>query len=161
MRAGRFPWVGDAGEVGEELRAGIDDAEVDVEMVAEGGLDEVPLVLAQQACVHEDAGEAVADGLVQEAGADGGIDAAGETADDAAGADLFAGAGGGGVDESAMLRRSTGRTRRGSPGGSRRRRRAHLRGTARRRTSWRRDADARRGSRERDHVEALRRRRRG
>ena len=40
--------------------------------------------------VDEDAGELVADGFVNEDGGDGGIDASGEAADDAAAADLGA-----------------------------------------------------------------------
>jgi hypothetical protein len=60
-----------------------------VEVVAEGRLDELALVLAQQAVVDEDAGELVADGPVQQGGDDGRIDAAGEAADDAV-ADLLA-----------------------------------------------------------------------
>jgi hypothetical protein len=47
-------------------------------------------VFAQDAVVDEDAGELAADGLVDEHGGDGGIDAAGETADDVARADLLA-----------------------------------------------------------------------
>ena len=52
------------------------DAQVDLEVVAEGGLDQVALVLPQQAVVDEDADELVADGLVQQGGDDGRIDAA-------------------------------------------------------------------------------------
>ena len=46
--------------------AASDHAQVDLEMVAEGRLDRLPLVLPQQAVVDEDARQPVADGLVQQ-----------------------------------------------------------------------------------------------
>ncbi len=86
-------WVIDAGKVIEEGFGRIDDAEVDFEMVAEGVFDEIALFVAEQAVVDEDAGELVADGFVEERSDDGGIDAAGEAAEDAFVADEFSYAG--------------------------------------------------------------------
>ena len=59
-------------------------------MAAEGGDDALRLLAAQEAVVDEDAGELVAHGPVHQGGGDGGVDAAGEGADDAAGAHLLA-----------------------------------------------------------------------
>ena len=59
-------------------------------MVAEGGFDGLAFVFSEEAVVDEDAFELVADGFVEERGEDGGIDAAGEAADDGVGTDLFA-----------------------------------------------------------------------
>ena len=85
--------VGDAGERVEEHRAGVDMDQRDVEVAAEQ-VDHLPgLAEAEQAGVDEDAGELVADGLVDQQRGDGGIDAAGEAADHAAAADLVADAG--------------------------------------------------------------------
>ena len=56
-------------------------AQIDFEMIAEGGFDQLPLVFPQQAVVDEDADELFADGLVEQGGHDGGIDPAGEAAD--------------------------------------------------------------------------------
>src|SRR5262249_22048662 len=56
-------------------------------------------VFAQDPVVHENAGELIADGLVDQHGGDGRIDASGEAADDVAFANLFADAGDGGLDE--------------------------------------------------------------
>ena len=78
----------DAGEALEEQRAGVDVDQRDVEVAAEQVDHLLGLAEAEQAGVDEDAGELVADGLVQEQGGDGGIDAAGEAADDAGRADL-------------------------------------------------------------------------
>ena len=61
-----------------------------MEVAAEGLDDLLRLVLAQQAVVDEDARELVADGLVHEQRGDGGVDAAGERAEDALAADLGA-----------------------------------------------------------------------
>ncbi len=82
--------VGDARQACEELLRPIDDAQVHVEVVAEGGDDALPLVPAEQAVVHEDADELLADGLVQQRGDDGGIHPAAEAADDLGVADLLA-----------------------------------------------------------------------
>ena len=70
-----FLRVGDAGEVAEEGVLFVGGAEVDVEVVAEGVLDELALVEAEEAVVNKDAGELRADGLVQQRGNDGGIHA--------------------------------------------------------------------------------------
>jgi hypothetical protein len=56
--------------------------------VAEHGDDIGRLVLAHQAVVDEDAGQLVADRLMDQHGRNGGIDAAGQAADDALVADL-------------------------------------------------------------------------
>ena len=61
--------------------------------------DALRLFAAEQAVVDEDAGELVADRAVHERGGDGGVDAAGERADDAAVADLLADADDGVGDE--------------------------------------------------------------
>ncbi len=91
--------VGDALEIAEELRAGVDDRQVDVEVIAEGRLDEVALALAQEAVVNEHARQLIADGFVNERGADGGINAPRQAADDATVADLIADSLGGDLDE--------------------------------------------------------------
>ncbi len=74
--------VGDAGQAGEELFGPVDDAQVHFEVVTKGRDDAFALVAAEQAVVHEDADELVADGLVDKRSGDGGIDAAAEAADD-------------------------------------------------------------------------------
>ena len=53
-------------------------------------LDLLPLAGAQQAVVNEDAGEPVPDGPVDEGGGHGGVDAAGQAADDVGLADPLA-----------------------------------------------------------------------
>ena len=68
-------------------------------MAVEGVDHPLGLFAAQEAVVDEDAGELVADGAVDEGGGDGGVDAAGERADDAAVADLLADAEDGVGDE--------------------------------------------------------------
>src|SRR5690606_33134453 len=74
--------VGDAGERGEELLLGVDHEELrPAGGGAEGLLDLLGLVLAHQAVVHVHAGEAVADGALHERRGDGGVHAAGESAD--------------------------------------------------------------------------------
>ena len=82
--------VGLAGERGQEALAGIDMHERDVEVAAEQRHDLLGLVQPQQAVVDEDAGELVADRLVDQHGGDRAVDAAGEPADHAALADLGA-----------------------------------------------------------------------
>src|SRR6185503_4758078 len=82
--------VAHAGQLAEELLAGVAGAKVDLEVVAEGGLDEVAFVLTEQAVVDEDADELVADRLVEQGRDDGGIDAAREAADHLAGLHLLA-----------------------------------------------------------------------
>ena len=59
----------------------------------------VKFVFAQHAVVDEDAGEAVADGAVQEYGGHGGVYAAAESEDHAVVADLLFERGYGGVDK--------------------------------------------------------------
>ncbi len=95
--AALFLRISDAGKISEELAAGIDDAEVDLEMVAESGLDQVALAGAEQAGIDKDAVQLRADGLVQKRGDDGGIHTAGEAADHMATADLIANAGADGI----------------------------------------------------------------
>src|SRR5262249_14788283 len=53
--------VADTLEVSKKLLSSIVDAQVDLEMVGEGGLDKLALIFAQQAIVHEDADELVGD----------------------------------------------------------------------------------------------------
>ena len=69
------------------------------ELAVEGVDDTLRLLAAQEAVVDEDAGQLVADGFVDERGGDGGVDAAGERADDAPGPDFRADAGDGVGDE--------------------------------------------------------------
>ena len=80
----------DAGELREEAVGGIDVHERHLERAAEELADAFRLVLAEQAVVHEDAGELVADGLEDERGGHGGIDAAGEAEDHVRGTDGLA-----------------------------------------------------------------------
>ena len=79
-----------AGERLQEALAGVDVHERNVEVAAEQRDDLLGLVEAQQAVVDEDAGELVADRLVDQHGGDRAVDAAGQAADDAALADLGA-----------------------------------------------------------------------
>ena len=74
----------------EEALAGVDVHQRDVEVAAEQRHDLLGLVEPQQAVVDEDAGELVADRLVDQHGGHRAVDAAGEAADDAALADLGA-----------------------------------------------------------------------
>ena len=53
--------VGHAGQLVEEPVDGVSHAQVELEMVAERGLDQLRLVFAEQAVVHEDADQLVAD----------------------------------------------------------------------------------------------------
>ena len=73
----------DALEPREEAVGGVDVDERDVEVALERLDDLGRLVLAQQAVVDEDAGELVADRLVDEQRRDRRVDAAGERAEDA------------------------------------------------------------------------------
>ena len=82
--------VGDAREPREEPLLGADVDERDVEVAAEGLDDLLRLVGAHEPVVDEHARELVADRLVDEQRRDGRVDAAGEAADDALGADLRA-----------------------------------------------------------------------
>ena len=89
----------DAGEFLEEAVAGAGDAQVHVHVAVEGVDDLLGLAEAHQAVVDVDAGQLIADGSVDERGGDGGIDAAGESADHVVGADLVADLGDGFGDE--------------------------------------------------------------
>ena len=62
----------------------------DVVVAAEEAHDLLRLALPQQAGIDKDAGQPVADRLVQQRRGDRGIDPAGQTADDPAAADLAA-----------------------------------------------------------------------
>ena len=73
----------DALEPREEPLRRVDVDERDVEVAAERLDHLLGLVLAQQAVVDEDAGELVADRLVDEQRGDGRVDAAGERAEHA------------------------------------------------------------------------------
>src|SRR5687768_14166275 len=75
--------VADAGKLGEEARSSAHRHERNVVMAAEEIDDLARLVLAQEAMIDEDAGELIADRFMDEERGDGGIDAAGEAADDA------------------------------------------------------------------------------
>ena len=74
----------------KEALARIDVHQRDVEVAAEQRHDLLGLVQPQQAVVDEDAGELVADRLVDQHGGHRAVDAAGQPADDAALADLGA-----------------------------------------------------------------------
>ena len=70
---------------------GVHVLELDVEIVAEDALHGLRFVRAQQAVVDEDAGELVADGLVQQRRRDAGIHAAAQAENDVLVADLLRG----------------------------------------------------------------------
>ena len=74
--------VGDALQQPQKLVGGVHVHQVQVVMLPEQVQDFLGLVFAQQAVVHEDAGEAVADGPVHQDGGDRGVHPAGEGADD-------------------------------------------------------------------------------
>ena len=80
----------DAVEGVEEAVAFVGVDQRDVVVVAEEGDDLLGLALAHEAGVDEDAGELVADRLVDQDGGDRAVDAAGEAADDLGVADLGA-----------------------------------------------------------------------
>src|SRR4029077_3760648 len=82
--------IAQAGEPAQEAVLGIDGDERDLEAVAEGADHLLALVLAHQPVVDEHARELVADRAVDEQRRDRGVDTTGETADDAAVADLRA-----------------------------------------------------------------------
>ena len=85
--------VGHAVELRQEQVARVAVHELDVEPVAEGLDDLLRLALPQQAAVHEDAGQLVAHGLMDQRGGNRAIDPAGQAADHPAGPDLGADAG--------------------------------------------------------------------
>ena len=80
----------DALEPRQETLLGLDVDERDVEVAAERLGHLLGLVRAHEAVVDEDAGELVADGLVDQQRGDRGVDAAREPADDAVAPDLGA-----------------------------------------------------------------------
>ncbi|MPM59468.1 hypothetical protein SDC9_106310 [bioreactor metagenome] len=73
--------IAHAGELVEEAVGGVDVDQLHVEVVAEELLHPVRLVFAQQPVVHENAGQPVADGLVDQRRRDARIDAAGKAED--------------------------------------------------------------------------------
>src|SRR3546814_8315401 len=72
--------IADAGEAGEEQSLGVHMDERDVVMVAEEADDLLGLAEAHQAVIDEDAGELIADRLVDQHRRDGAVDAAGKAA---------------------------------------------------------------------------------
>ena len=85
-----FLGVGDAGELGQKQLAGVAMNQRDVVVAAEQVDDLFGLAGAQQAGIDKDAGQLVADRLVQQRRRDRGIDPARQAADDIAVADLVA-----------------------------------------------------------------------
>ena len=85
--------VGHPGERGEVAVGGVHLDHPHAQVLGEGGHDLLGLLEAQQAGVHEHAGELVADGLVQQRGDHGRIHAAGEPEDHLVRAHLLAHAG--------------------------------------------------------------------
>ena len=85
-----FFGVGDAGELFEEQVARVAMDQRDVVMAAEQVDDLLSLARPQQAGIDEDAGQLVADRLVQQRRRDRGIDPAGEAAHDVTPSDLTA-----------------------------------------------------------------------
>ncbi len=105
-----------AGQLGEEALLGVDVDQRDAELL-EGRDDLLGLVQPHQAVIDEDAGQLLADRLVDEQRRDRGVDAAGEPADHPALADL-------GLDLRRPARRSptAATTARSQPATSRRKR---------------------------------------
>ena len=85
--------VAHAGEGAEKLVHGVDGDKADTGRGDVVLLDLPALILAEEPVVDEDADELVADGLVHDRRGDSGIDAAGQTADDAPRSDLLPDAG--------------------------------------------------------------------
>ena len=81
--------IGDARELFEEVRLGVDADEVQI-APGEGGLHLVALVFAHEAVVDEDAVQLTGDGLGQQRRADGAVHAAGEAEDHVVVAHLLA-----------------------------------------------------------------------
>ena len=73
--------IGDAGKIGQERFRGVDRAQVDPEIPAEGLLDLLTLVQPEQAVVHEDARQPIADSTMHQCRGNRGIDSAREAAD--------------------------------------------------------------------------------
>lgn len=86
----RFFGVGDAREAYHEAFLSIDHDERDIVMIAEQAFDLFAFVHAQQAVIDEDAGELLADRLVDQHRGDRAVDAARQAAQHALAADLFA-----------------------------------------------------------------------
>ena len=82
--------IADAGELAEKALAGVDGDHLHVAVLGEHVHDEPALVEAQQPVVDEDAGQAVADRLVDQRRGDARVDAAGKAEDDLVVADLGA-----------------------------------------------------------------------
>ena len=97
--------VGDPFQLHQEVHGGVHVNQVQVVMLPEEVKDFLGLPFAQQAVVHEDAGQAVADGPVHQHRGDGGVHPAGQGADDLAVAHLLPDALGGGLDEGGMVHR--------------------------------------------------------
>ena len=88
--------IGHAGELFKEAVLGVHTDKVDIPLI-KCGLDLVALVEAHEAVIDKNAGELRADGLGEQCRHDRRIHAAGECQQHAAGADLFAHGGDGGV----------------------------------------------------------------
>ena len=89
----------DPGQVLQEAGARVDAADVERHALTEARHDVVGLAGAEQAVVDEDAGEPIADRLMDERGHDRRVDAAGQPAQDPPVAHPLADAGNPGVDE--------------------------------------------------------------
>jgi hypothetical protein len=73
--------VGYAPQLLQEPRARVHHSQIDPQMTAEGLLDLVPLMQPEQAMIHENTGEPVADGTVHQHGCHRRVDSAREAAD--------------------------------------------------------------------------------
>ncbi|MCY1215412.1 hypothetical protein D9M72_272550 [compost metagenome] len=82
--------IGHAGQLAHELGGGVDVDDLHAHVLGEGLHDLLAFVQAQEAVVDEDAGELVADGLVDQRGGNRRVHAAGQAEDDFVVADLFA-----------------------------------------------------------------------
>src|SRR5688572_19531653 len=100
--------ITDSGERREEAVTRIDRDEVDAEVRAEGSLDLIALVKAEQAGVDEDAGELIGNGTVHERRGDRRVDTAGESADHSRRSDLASNLGDLFLDERARRPRGLG-----------------------------------------------------
>src|SRR5690606_7288393 len=90
--------VGDAGQFAHELVGGVNVDDLHAEVIAKGAHDLLGFVQAQQAVVDENAGQLVADGLVDERSGHRGINPAGKPQNDFVVADLGADGGDGFFD---------------------------------------------------------------
>ena len=91
--------VDDPFQLAQEVHGGVDVNQVEVVMLPEEVEHFLRLPFAQQAVVDEDAGQAVADGPVDQHRGDRGVHPAGQGADDLAVAHLLPDVLGGGLDE--------------------------------------------------------------